>query len=124
MEAHEEMVMGLEMSPIIDPEDPRSMLLISCSKDSDVKVWDCKSNFELVKILDEHKKPVIYGSFYRQGGDLELVTVDCDSKMLNRGIDTNACFGVAEEASKLASGLAHSACFKGGKLAVGMETKV
>lgn len=52
-EAHEDQIVDLAFSEG-DPSDPRSLLLATSSKDNDVKIYDSKENYKLLKIVDEH----------------------------------------------------------------------
>ena len=60
------------------------MLLISSSKDSEVKVFDTKNNYNAVQIVDDHKAAVIGVHCLVEEDRLHLVTLDCKSNIMLR----------------------------------------
>ena len=123
LEAHQDQVLGLDFSPIGDPEDDRGMLLATSSRDKEVRIYDTKNNYNLANIIDDHESTVIGLNFVSKLNNLSLCSIDCKSNIILRPILPDGSVGEASIKS-LPPKTTMSGVMKGNTVAVGTDTKI
>lgn len=93
-EIHQNEILGLDFCPIDDFRDKRQSLLVSCSKDHSIKVFDPKEEYAELKHIEEHKSAVVGVKFLNdehQTG-IKLVSADAKGTIISRLIDEEMNF--------------------------------
>lgn len=88
-EAHTHEILGIDAAPIENIGDKRAGLVLTCSKDNSIKIFDSINNFEEIRHIQDHKTAVISAQFLCDDtdSDLKIVSADCKGSVNVRSMD-------------------------------------
>ena len=79
-EAHTNEILGIDSAPIENFMDKRAGLMLTCSKDNSIKIFDSINNFEEIRHIQDHKTAVISAQFMWDDNDSDLKIISADWK--------------------------------------------
>jgi len=123
-ELHQDEIMDITAVQCRDTSDPRHNLLITCSRDKEVKSFKYQDE-DLVEVneFSTNKLPVIGLGVIHDEDKVKLVFIDAESNLCIRSILENLEFGKVYD-KKLAPRKFYSLAVRDNKIAIGMDTKI
>ena len=89
IEAHTSEILWIDSAPLDNFMDKRAGLMLSCSKDNTVKIFDSINNFDEIRHIQDHKTAVVSARFMADDTDpdLKIISADCKGIINVRSMD-------------------------------------